>query len=180
MRRKDRQMDADFGLNVIDKSRYATLSLVDKNEPYSIPLSIARHGNHLYFHSAMAGRKVDLFKQNPKVSIVFVGDTKIPELYSEACLDKICQDQSKTALLIKNVFTTEYESAIVEGTVSLVIEEGEKENAMRAICEKYVPSKMKYFDTAIRTGLSRTNVYRIEIQSVKAKRKKYDSKFKKE
>lgn len=45
---------------------------------------------------------------------------------------------------------------------------------MKLICEKYTPTKMDYFDLAIKAGLKRTNVYKIEIEEVKAKRKKYD------
>lgn len=51
MRRRDREMNREFGLEVIDKSIYGVLSIVaDDNEPYSIPLSIVRDGNKLYFH----------------------------------------------------------------------------------------------------------------------------------
>ncbi len=46
---------------------------------------------------------------------------------------------------------------------------------MRLICEKYTPNKMEYFDTAITAGLNRTNVYKVEMESISAKRKKYDS-----
>lgn len=56
----------------------------------------------------------------------------------------------------------------------MVDEEDEKITAMRLICEKYTPDKMNYFDTAIDAGLGRTNVYRVEIESISAKRKKYD------
>ena len=56
MRRKDREMDKDFGLEVIDKSKYGVISLVDNNNmPYSVPLSIVRDGDMLYFHSATVG-----------------------------------------------------------------------------------------------------------------------------
>ena len=46
---------------------------------------------------------------------------------------------------------------------------------MRLVCEKYTPDKMEYFDMAIKAGLSRTNVYRVEIEAITSKRKKYDS-----
>lgn len=51
----------------------------------------------------------------------------------------------------------------------------EKIKAMRSICEKYTPDKMKYFDSAINAGLNRTNVYKMKIENITAKRKKYDS-----
>lgn len=176
MRRKDREMNTDFGMMIIDKSRYGVLSMVDDcNEPYSIPLSIARAGNNLYFHSAMEGKKVKLFSMNPTVTVVFVGETKIPDNYSEHQLDEMIKDYAKASLLLKNVFTTEYESAIIKGCLSSVENLDERIEAMRLICEKYTPSKMKYFQKAINTGLGRTNIYKIEIHHIKAKRKKYNS-----
>lgn len=175
MRRKDREITREFGIEVIDKSRYGILSMIDENdEPYGIPLSIVKDGDYLYFHSAMDGKKVKIFKNNPKVNIAFVGKTKIPENYTKEELDEIVKDESKAVLLISKVFTTEYESAVVTGKVELVEDEEEQIKAMRLVCEKYTPTKMDYFATAIKAGLKRTNVYRIEIEEIKAKRKKYD------
>ncbi|NLJ97750.1 MAG: pyridoxamine 5'-phosphate oxidase family protein [Tissierellia bacterium] len=175
MRRKDREMSREFGVEVIDKSIYGIISMIDEdNELYGIPLSIVRNENTLYFHSAKEGRKVKIFGENPKVSVAFVGETKIPENYTKDELDEIVKDESKTVLLISSVFTTEYESAVVKGKVKLVEDEEEKIKAMKLICEKYIPTKMDYFPMAIKSGLKRANIYRIEIEEITAKRKKYD------
>ncbi len=175
MRRKDRAMDREFGLRVIDNAAYGILSMIDEqNEPYGIPLSIARDGNTLYFHSAMDGKKVKSLLKNPRVNIAFVGEVKVPENYRHEELQEMAKDPSRAATLISNVFTTEFESVIVMGTVKRVDEESEKIEAMRFICKKYTPTKMAYFDMATESGLSRTNVYSIEIQEITAKRKKYD------
>ena len=38
MRRRDREMGREFGLEIIDRSKYGILSMVDENkEPYGIP-----------------------------------------------------------------------------------------------------------------------------------------------
>ena len=174
MRRKDREMSAEFGIGVIDKSRYGVISMVDENEPYGIPLSIVRDGNNLYFHSAKDGRKVKVLENNPNVSVTFVGEVKIPELYTKEELDEILKDETKTGLLTSNVFTTEYESAVVKGKATLVEEQAEKIKALKLICEKLTPDKMDYFYAAIKLALNNTNVYKIEIKEVTAKRKKYD------
>lgn len=175
MRRKDREMNREFGLKVIDKARYGVVSMIDEDgEPYGLPLSIVRDGDKLYFHSAMAGKKVKTFEKDPRVSVAFVGDVKVPENYSKEELDEMVQDKSKAVLLISRVFTTEFESTIVRGNVEKVEENDEKINALRLICEKYTETKMDYFSTAIEAGLKRVNVYRIEIDELTAKRKKYD------
>ncbi|NLZ95066.1 MAG: pyridoxamine 5'-phosphate oxidase family protein, partial [Bacteroidales bacterium] len=174
MRRKDREMDSEFGKQIIDAAEYGVLSMIDGKRPYGLPLSIVRSEDLLYFHSAKAGRKVDVLGNNSNVSVVFVGDNKIPENYSPNQLEEMNNDATKAIQFISSVFTTEYESAIVTGAVMQVMDEAEKMKAMRLICEKYTPDKMKYFDTAIRAGLKRTNVYKIEIDNIAAKRKKYD------
>lgn len=173
MRRKDREMDRDFGLEVIDKSIYGVLSMVDEgNEPYAIPLSIVRDGDILYFHSAKDGRKVEVFENNPNVSVAFVGETQIPESYSNEELNEIIKAETKAGLLLSKVFTTEFESAIVFGKVKIVEDEEERIKALRLICEKYTPTKMDYFPAAIKAGLKKTNIYSITIENITAKRKK--------
>ena len=174
MRRNDREMDREFGLKVIDKSRFGIMSMLDKDEPYGIPLSIVRDEDTLYFHSAMDGRKVKVLGDNPKVSVAFVGETVTPDLYSNEELDEITKDESNAGLLISKVFTIEFESAVVTGKVRLVDDEKERVKAMRLICEKYTPAKMAYFPLAVKSGGKRVNVYAIDIKDVTAKRKKYN------
>lgn len=176
MRRKDREMDREFGLKIIDKSRYGVVSMRDEEDmPYGLPLSIVRNENTLYFHSAMDGKKVRSLEKNPDVCVTFVGKVHIPENYSREELDEMKDNPSQAVKFISSVFTTEFESALVRGRVNLLEEEEEKIKAMRLICQKYTPTKMGYFDTAIKAGLGRANVYSLEIQDITAKRKKYDS-----
>lgn len=175
MRRRDREMSREFGIEVIDKSSYGVVSMIDEdNEPYGIPLSIVRDGDNLYFHSALDGKKVKIFEKNPTVSVVFVGEIKIPENFSKEELAEMAKDKSKEGALISKVFTTEYESAIVKGKLKLVEYEEEKLKSIRLICEKYTPTKMDYFNLAIESGLQIFNMYKIEIETITAKRKKYD------
>lgn len=175
MRRKDREMSSEFGLNVIDRSTYGVVSVIDENnEPYGIPLSIVRDGNNLYFHSALDGKKVKIFDNAPIVSATFAGEVHVPKIFTNDELDEILKDKSKTNVLANKVFTTEFESAIVKGKITLVAEEQEKLNAIRLICEKYTPTKMKYLDLAIESGFQIINIYKIEIKEITAKRKKFD------
>lgn len=175
MRRKDREMSSEFGLGVIDRADYGVVSMIDENnEPYGIPLSIVREDNNLYFHSALNGKKVKTFEKNPVVSVAFAGQVKVPEIFSEEELDELIKDKSAAGTLTSKVFTTEYESAVVKGKIKLVEDEEEKLKAIKLICEKYTPTKMDYFNLAIESGLQIINIYKIEIEEIKAKRKKYD------
>ena len=176
MRRKDREMILEFSLKIIDKSTYGVLSLIDADgAPYGIPLSIIRDRDNLYFHSAKQGKKVEALQNGNPVSIAFVGRVEVPELYSESQLSAFLEEEHGGKTLISKVFTTEFESAIVLGTVHKVEEESERINAMRLICKKYTPSKMHLFDLAIISGMERTAIYRIEIKSITGKRKQFDT-----
>lgn len=176
MRRKDREMDKEFGYEVIDKSSYGVLSTIyNSDEPYGLPLSIVRKDDILYFHSAKDGKKVHILGGTPTVWITFVNGVKVPENYTEEELIEISKDESKVGLLLSRVFTTEYESTMVRGKVQLVESENEKMEALNLICEKYTPTKSKYASMAIKSGMKRTNIYKIEIEEISSKRKKYDS-----
>lgn len=153
MRRKDREMSEEFAAGVADKCEYAVMSTVDKsNMPYCVPISIVRDGEHIYFHSALDGFKIDCLRHNPNVCLACVGDThRLPD-----------------------EFTTEYESAIIRGVAVEITEETEKIHALKMLCERHTPANMGNFDAAIEKSLFRTAVWRVDITEITGKRKKYD------
>lgn len=175
MRRKDREMGEEFALQVIDKARFGVMSLVDDREAYGIPLSIARIGKKLYFHSAKAGKKVDLIPKNPKVHISFVGEHHVPTVFDKNAVEEMTSEPEKFAQLTSKIFTTEFESAMVLGFIQKLENDDEKIKGLRAICEKFTPQWMAYFDKAIASGLKVTDVYVIDIEELTAKRKKFDA-----
>lgn len=153
MRRKDREMSKDFALEVADKCEYAVLSMTDAhNAPYCVPISIVRVRQTVYFHCAKEGEKIDCLRANPQVCLACVGDThRMP-----------------------NIFTTEFESAILRGTASEVTDAQEKITALKHLCERHTPTNMANFDSEVASSLDRTAVWKIEIESITGKRKKYD------
>ena len=153
MRRKDREMDEGFALSVADKCEYAVMAMTgDDQMPYCLPVTIVRDGNAIYFHSAKEGRKIDILKSNPSVCMTCVGDTyRTP--------DK---------------FTTEFESAVIYGSASEVTDDQEKIHALRLLCMRHTPTNMHMFDASIERSLPRTGVWKIEIDQITGKRKKYD------
>ena len=177
MRRKDREMDKEFSLNVIDGSEYGVLSFADEEgNPYALPLSIVRLEDMLYFHSAKSGEKADILKDGQRARVVFVGQVEVPENFTNSQLDELIANKENIGLLTSKVFTTQFESAIVVGKIKVVNDDEEKIMALKAICEKYTPDKMKYFDTALVGGLPITAIYGVTIDEVTGKRKKFDDK----
>ena len=130
MRRKDREMSREFALEVSDKCEWAVLSMTDREGmPYAVPITIVRDGDAIYFHTAKAGRKIDILKQNPQVCLVCVGDTKR-------------------------------------------LEDREKINALRILCERHTPAHMGEFEDAVRKSLKVTGIWKIRMKEVTGKAKK--------
>ncbi len=147
-------MDEAFGWELVDRCAYAVMSTVlPDGAPYGVPLSIARLDGHIYFHCASEGRKLEALRHNARVSLVCVGQVKP----------------------LKDDFTTEFESVVLTGEARRVEEEDEKIRALRAISLRYTPENMARFDQAIQESLHRTDVWRIRVDSLTAKRKKYDT-----
>ncbi|MDO4544984.1 MAG: pyridoxamine 5'-phosphate oxidase family protein [Bacillota bacterium] len=153
MRRKDREMGREFALNVVDKCEYAVISMVDpEGLPYCLPITIVRKDDLVYFHTAKEGFKIDVLTNDPHICMSCVSDTyRTP--------DK---------------FTTEFESAIVRGTASEVTSDEEKIEALRLLCQRHTPTNMHEFDDAISKSLFRTGVWKLTIEDITGKRKKYD------
>lgn len=176
MRRKDREMDKDFAYEIIDKAAFGTLALTDKaGRPYSVPLSIVRDGDFLYFHSAKAGKKHEIIGEGCEAAVSFVGEHKVPDILSEAQLEEIIAKGSH-GMLGSKVFTTEFESVMAEGRIVRLDDLELKVKGLSLLCEKYTPDKMKYFQYAAAASLKVTEVYRMEMVKVSGKRKKFDSK----
>ena len=153
MRRKDREMDMDFARMILDKCKYAVLGMVGpEGWPYSVPVTIVRDGEELYFHCALEGQKVECLRRDGRVCVTAVGDTHIPP-------DK---------------FTTDYESAVAFGLAEEVTDPVEKTHALELLCRRHVPTNMDQFEVSMARSLARTGVWRVRLTGLTGKRKKYD------
>jgi len=176
MRRKDREMDQEFAYAVIDRSPYGVLACVTpEGKPYAIPLSIARTGGKLFFHSATAGNKVDYLQDGQEVALTFVSHVQVPELFSPEALESILNEPGAAASLGSKVFTTEFESACVQGRIYELKDPTDKMAGLRCVCEKFTPDKMAYFELAASNALKITKVYEIRIETLTGKRKRFDA-----
>ena len=159
MRRKSREMDAGFALDVMDKAPYITVSFTRPDgTPYGVPLSLARTDERtFYFHGALEGEKLDCIAANPCVALSAV--TK--------CVPTVGPKDGS--------FTLQYKSAMAVGTAEMVTDPDEKIEALRAICQRFLPGHMDAFDEAIARSLHRTAVVRITLTAPPTgKRKQYD------
>ena len=107
MKKKSREMDASWALEVMDKAPYITVSMSDADGmPYAVPLSLARTDEKtLYFHCAMEGKKLDILSMNPRVCLSAVSKCK------------------PTVGPKDGSFTLEFKSAIAFGKAEMVTDE---------------------------------------------------------
>ena len=148
MRRKDREKPKEFALEVTDKCGYSVMATVNPDgSPYCIPLSMAREGEWLYFHSATKGHKIDNLKKRNQVCISCVGEQKA----------------------IPGEFALEYKSAVIFGTASEITDSEEKIHALKVISERYTPGNMANFDAEIKRALDVTSVWKIHIDEISGK-----------
>ena len=159
MRKASREMDADFAFEVLDKAPYVTVSFTRPDgTPYGVPLSLARTDEHtFYFHCALEGDKLGCIAANPMVALSAV--TK--------CAPTVGPKDGS--------FTLQYKSAMAVGKAEQVTDRDEKIEALRAICQRFLPHHMDAFDDAIARSLERTAVVRITLTAPPTgKRKQYD------
>lgn len=160
MRKKSREMDAAWALEVMDKTPYITVGMTDADGmPYCVPLSLARRDEQtFYFHCATEGKKLDILQTNPQVCLTAVSKCK-PTVGPK--------DDS---------FTLEYKSAMALGKAEIVTDDNEKREALRAICQRFLPKHMEAFEAAVERSMKRTAVVRITLtEPPVGKRKQYDA-----
>jgi nitroimidazol reductase NimA-like FMN-containing flavoprotein (pyridoxamine 5'-phosphate oxidase superfamily) len=148
MRRKDRKQSKDFALAVVDKCAYSIMATVNPDgSPYCIPISPAREGDWLYFHSAHEGHKIDNLRHDKRVCVSCVGEREA----------------------IPGKFALKYESTVIFGAASEVLEREEKIHALTLISMRYTPDNMAAFDKTIEKQLDKTAVWRIHIEEISGK-----------
>ncbi|MEE4362838.1 MAG: pyridoxamine 5'-phosphate oxidase family protein [Desulfotignum sp.] len=68
MRRKEKQITKTADIEqILQQGQVCRLGFVDSNVPYIVPMNYGYKDQALYFHSATAGRKIDLIRANPLV-----------------------------------------------------------------------------------------------------------------
>lgn len=152
-------MPAAWAQEVLDAAPYITVSMTQPDgTPYAVPLSLARGSeNVFYFHGAPVGLKMETLKHHPEVCLSAV--TKCKPVVGPK----------------DNSFTLEYRSAIAFGRAELVTDETERIEAMRAICQRFLPHHMAAFDEAVKESMSHTAIVRITLTAPPTgKRKEYD------
>ena len=120
MRRAEKEIKENQEIaEIMEKAIVCRISLVDGDCPYIVPVNFAVHEHHLYFHSAMEGKKIAILRKNNKVCFEIDIDTEIIKS-SEPCS-----------------WGMKYLSVIGFGQAFFIEEPNEKKKALDLLMEKY-------------------------------------------
>ena len=148
MRRKDRELTAEQAWEVVDRCADGVVSMLDETgAPYAVPVNIVREDDRVYFHSAMAGKKTDCMRADPRVCVTCV---------------------ESGAEIDQPGLTTRYASAILLGTAAEVTETEEKVNALRLLCRKLAPEN-PYWQGDFHDCIGHTTVWRVTVDAITGK-----------
>lgn len=131
-----RQISAEEAREVIDRCRTGRLGCVDEEGPYVVPVNYAYSGDSLYIHS-MPGRKIRALRADPR-----------------ACLqvDEIADQYN-------------WRSAIAFGKYEEVIDDGERDLAMRLLLTRF-PQMTPVESVPVHDGQSSVVIFRIIIEKI--------------
>jgi nitroimidazol reductase NimA-like FMN-containing flavoprotein (pyridoxamine 5'-phosphate oxidase superfamily) len=134
-------------LALLAKGEYGVLSTVAADgAPYGLPLNYCLIDKKIYFHAAVAGKKLEHIAANPRVSFCVVGGTEI----------------------LPNQFSTRYASCIATGTAAEVFGE-EKLAALAALVAKYSPGFIAEGAEYIAESQAKTRVFAIAVEAISGK-----------
>lgn len=151
IRRKDRLLSPEGVQTLLDSGEYGVLSMCAANGyAYGVPISFARDKNHIYFHCAREGHKIENLRSNPKVSFCIVGNTHV----------------------IPEQFTTAYESVVVFGKIVMDLDDEERRKGLRLLVKKYCPEYIELGEIYMEKSFKRTHVLRLDIDHISGKSKK--------
>ena len=148
MRRKRQQLSEEESICILQKATAGTLALLGDNDyPYAVPISYVYHEGKLYFHSALAGHKVDAIRNCDKASFCVIDkDDLQPEKY-----------------------TTFFRSVIAFGRIHIIEDDKEKLAMARMLGNRYNPNDDESLQKELEQGLSRMLMIRFDIEHLTGK-----------
>jgi uncharacterized protein len=148
MRRKDREITDHTEIDAILRAgKVMHLALADNNIPFLVPVFYTYDGTALYFHSALAGTKIEILQRNHNVCFeISIDHSIIPSA-------KACD------------FEARHRTVIGFGKAVFVTDAAEKLKALDGIVAQFSDQKFEY----PKANLDRTAVIRVDIASLKGK-----------
>lgn len=150
VRRQDRLLDECRAEEILRCGEYGFLALGSARGGYGVPLNYVAYKDRIYFHCAPEGEKLRRIAEN-----------------SEACFCVVGHTAPQPAQ-----FTTEYESVMTFGKVTVVHDDAERMHALSLLIEKYSPDHVDTGRKYAEKSFGRTCILRMDISRSSGKCKK--------
>lgn len=148
MRKKEREItDKSVLEELLMRARICRLGLYDGQWPYVVPVNMGYANGHIYFHSSLKGKKMEILRQNPKVCFEIDSDVEI------VTGERPCD------------YTTNYKSIIGFGTAVFLEDEAEKLEGLRVVMRRHAGPTEGFRSEVV----PKTAVVRIDIASLTGK-----------
>jgi len=134
---------------IIVKSNYCSLAMVDGDKPYVLPFNFGFDNEMIYLHSDPKGKKIDILEKNPNVCLNFTTDTEL-----------FFRDEH-----VACSYGMKYKSVVVYGEVEFIEDYDEKVKAMNVIMKQYTKKEFSYNAPAIRN----VKVFKVIIKEMTGK-----------
>ncbi len=141
---------------LLERMPVGRLAVTTEDGPYIVAVNYLFFEGSIYFHSALAGRKMDALRADPRVC--FLADEIGPQvLWERGCgISQI------------------YKSVVCFGKAEIVEEQAEKRRILEKMVQKYVPAK--YPTPPMKDeNIKNTAVIKIVIESMSGKKNELSS-----
>jgi nitroimidazol reductase NimA-like FMN-containing flavoprotein (pyridoxamine 5'-phosphate oxidase superfamily) len=150
MRKKDKSIaEREIIDRIIHESLICHLACCLDGQPYVIPISFGYDGKVVYFHTARAGKKIEIFLENPRVCLAFETDIKLIADEEYAC-----------------EWTFDFQSVIATGEIKEISDPALKNAGLNQIMRHYSGKDWEMPEREI----SKTKIWGVELKNITGKR----------
>ncbi len=154
MRRKDREIIDQADIIDFLNSRYVgNLSVMTPEGPYTIPLNYLFYDGCIYFHSALAGKKIEAIQNDNRVCFL------VNEVGPQVLWEKKCG------------ITQIYKSVICFWKAEIISDFNYKKKILLQMIDKFVPKKYNY-SSMKEEHIHDTNIIKMNILKMSGKENK--------
>ncbi|MCI2155020.1 MAG: pyridoxamine 5'-phosphate oxidase family protein [Solobacterium sp.] len=148
MRRFKQQMTDEACIRVLESERRGVLAVCGSDgQPYAIPLNFYYEDGKIYFHGAKAGHKIDIIRENPKVSF---------NVYTHGIPSEIKRG-------------VDVESVTVFGTIREMENSETAVSFLRKLGLKYFPDDQEYIENEVNSTRAAVQMLELTIDQMTGK-----------
>jgi hypothetical protein len=132
---------------IIKACQYCSLSMVDpEGKPYVLHMNFGLKEDHIYFHCARKGRKIDILENNPEVCLAFSTAHDLRYVNEEVGCS----------------WGMRYKSVLVYGKVEFVDDYDEKVKALEIIMSQYSDREFSFNKPAV----DEVRIFRVKAEKM--------------